>query len=360
MENIEEYESYEAVDVQFTKEEMDTRGPVPGVAERPGLINGALHFLAQLDNAKSNEARDKTLRIAINPHVIGKDTGALATHRHQFTPRTLNIAELARLVHEGYAFSNPTNGDKHVASAFSGADVLVVDIDGGITSVEQVTESTWGKRVALWYTTPSHTHDAPRLRLVWVLPETEHSAEQYTRILRSLHSRLAETGIIVDRACSDPCRVYFGSPGCQFGLRPIVLAPRTVNDLGKAQEVPTPTATDEEATCTEAEVTAVLRNIPHRGTPTRPLSYNEWFAICAGVVHGLDDDEDAAVRVLEQWSTCDRPGGFAALVQSVAGGSSGGVTTTMGTVNYFARIYGTYSTQPISTIMPEFLAYAGF
>lgn len=357
MENIEEYESYEAADVQFTEEEMDTRTDVPGIADYAGLVNSTLHYFTQLDNAKSNEARDRTLRVAINPHVIGKDTGALATHRHQFAPRTLNIAELARLVHEGYAFSNPTNGDKHVASAFSGADVLVVDIDGGITSVEQVTESTWGKRAALWYTTPSHTHDAPRLRLVWVLPETEHSAEQYTRILRSLHSRLAETGIIVDRACSDPCRVYFGSPGCQFDIRTIVLDPRTVRDLGKTQELPTPTATDEEATCTEAEVIAVLRNIPDCGTSARPLSYNEWFAICSGVVHGLDDDEDAAVRVLEQWSTCDRPGGFAALVQSVAGGRGVSGRTTMGTVKHFARIY---STKPVSTIMPEFLSYAGF
>jgi hypothetical protein len=337
MENIEEYKNYKAEDVQFTEEEMDRRSGVTGVADWQGVRNCALHRLSQWDNAKSNEARDRELRIAINPHVIGKDIGALATHRHQFTPKTLSIAELARLIHEGYAFSNPITGEKHIASAFSGADVLVVDIDGGITSVEQVTESIWGSRAALWYTTPSHTKDAPRLRLVWVLPETEHNAEQYTRILRGLHSRLEETGIIVDRAYSDPCRVYFGSPGCQFGLRAIMLDPRTVKDLGKAQELPTPTATGDEPTYTEAQVTAVLRNIPDRGTHTRPLSYAEWFAICTGVIHGLDDDEDAAVRVLEQWSTCDRHGGFAALVWSVAGGSSGGVTTTMGTVHRFVQ-----------------------
>ena len=90
------------------------------------------------------------------------------------------------------AYAPQMNGPRCTAN-FLASDIASVDIDDA-ESVEAVLQHPLVRDYAgLVYTTPSHTEEKPRLRVVFVLPRTITKADQMKAVNRSLTLRLSGT-----------------------------------------------------------------------------------------------------------------------------------------------------------------------
>ncbi len=85
--------------------------------------------------------------------------------------------------------------------------MLVLDYDDG-TEIETAI-GTWGAWAHVVYTTPSHSPEAPRFRVVLPLASPVH-ARDWGRVWRWAEQR---TGRAIDHKCKDPCRMYWGHGG---------------------------------------------------------------------------------------------------------------------------------------------------
>lgn len=150
-----------------------------------------------------------TLKLAINRHIINKIEFKDDPRWEIFTADCKNVEltleEFADHINQGHAFCAQHEKRKRNGN-FTGTNVLAADIDNGWT-VEQALADPFVQRYgAMLYTTPSHTADKNRFRLVFVLERM---------ITDAAEMRLAYQGIIRkfggDEACKDACRGFFGS-----------------------------------------------------------------------------------------------------------------------------------------------------
>lgn len=100
-----------------------------------------------------------------------------------------------------------TGATRRCAEQVESVGMLVLDYDDG-TDIETAI-GTWGPWAHIIYTTPSHSTDAPRFRVVLPLAQ-EVPVKDWKRVWRWAEQR---TGQEVDRKCKDPCRMYWGHGG---------------------------------------------------------------------------------------------------------------------------------------------------
>jgi hypothetical protein len=122
---------------------------------------------------------------------------------------TPTLQELADLINTGVAYSCELKGLRQ-AKNFQASDVLSVDIDGGRRMEEILEDPLVRDYGSILYTTPSHTEEEHRLRLVLALPRTIEDPVEMRAAARSLALRLNG-----DLAATDPARLFYGSRGSQ-------------------------------------------------------------------------------------------------------------------------------------------------
>lgn len=124
------------------------------------------------------------------------------------------IEELASTIYkEGWAFSYQfENGHRNKAN-FVATDIACVDVDGGITLSESQNNQFVRDYCSLLYTTPSHSLEQHRFRLVFVLARTVTDSSEITAISRSLARQLNG-----DMAATDAARLFYGSKDCFYQI----------------------------------------------------------------------------------------------------------------------------------------------
>ena len=145
--------------------------------------------------------------ISINRNLINKATPELiAKYNGTFENVNISAIDLANSVNEGFAFCSQHKEQRRKSSNFTGAGFLAIDIDHGLT-LETVQADTYYKKYGtIIYTTPSHTADAHRFRIVFELETPILDAQKMTQALTGLISRFGADG-----SCKDACRLFFGS-----------------------------------------------------------------------------------------------------------------------------------------------------
>jgi hypothetical protein len=159
----------------------------------------------------------KKFKVAINRKIINKVDGADKNKLHTLTVAfenvELTVAEFAEQISRGHPFCAQHEGRRKSAN-FTCSDVIAVDIDKGMLLSEALANSYIQQQAAFLYTTPSHTEEAHRFRIVFVLDRT---------VTDSVTMRYAYQGLIrkfgSDAACRDACRLFYGSEGAE----PIIL-----------------------------------------------------------------------------------------------------------------------------------------
>jgi hypothetical protein len=162
------------------------------------------------------------MKIAINSEHSGKHPAHLSTdalnawwrwYNGAFTNVDTSLQGLENHIYWGHAYTTQ-HRDYRKASNFIQGQHAGLDFDGlepGTTLQSLVDgDSFIAKYAALLHTTASHTPDAPRIRVLFVLDRPIRDAGKYTLLAKALLDRYD----MADKSCKDACRLFFGAEGC--------------------------------------------------------------------------------------------------------------------------------------------------
>jgi hypothetical protein len=151
-----------------------------------------------------------------------------------FQRQTISPRELAIHVWRGYSFT-PVWKDNRRESDYVTAYHLAFDFDAGdetssLAYLMQPGKFAW-MFAGFGYTTPSHTPEKPRSRLVFVLEYPIDSPQEYREVYRAVAWMIAGDGSYTDPACKDPLRLYYGSRNCEVSTNWSVLTQGAIRDV---------------------------------------------------------------------------------------------------------------------------------
>ena len=155
----------------------------------------------------------RKLKFSINTNLVDKQQPYDKKYFSEgFEPIEDTIENLAQVIcEEGWAFSYRFQNSRRNKQNFISADFVCVDVDGGMELAEAQNSEFVKKYCSFIYTTPSHTMEQNRFRLVFILPETITEGCEITAISRSLARRFNG-----DMASTDAARLFYGSRGCFY------------------------------------------------------------------------------------------------------------------------------------------------
>ncbi len=165
------------------------------------------------------------MKLAINPKIIGKArqvevpndrpyyecNGVRVNLGWGWTNVEAAWPDVFELVTvDGYATSAELRTDHRDDENFVSRELLMVDIDSGM-SIEELLHNDWYNEFgAGFYVTPSYTDDKPRFRILFRLAVPETDSARLRKINRGLLSLFDQA----DQACKDPTRIFYGTPNC--------------------------------------------------------------------------------------------------------------------------------------------------
>jgi hypothetical protein len=111
---------------------------------------------------------------------------------------------------DGYATSAELSSDRRAEETFVSRELIMVDVDSGMTIFELLDNEFYNEHAAGFYTTPSHTDDAHRFRIMFRLATPITDATR----LQKLNKMLLRVFTQADAACKDATRIFYGTPNC--------------------------------------------------------------------------------------------------------------------------------------------------
>ena len=139
-----------------------------------------------------------------------------AEFNDSFENLTLSPVEIANLIYKGYAFTTWHDGRRSIEHFISGQHIGV-DLDTGDerSTFDALMTHEWVRMYAsIIYTTPSHTPEAPRARVIFLLDKPIDSAAGYSEAAKFVISQFDGA----DVTCSDASRFFYGSLNCDLLL----------------------------------------------------------------------------------------------------------------------------------------------
>lgn len=130
-----------------------------------------------------------------------------------FTNQALDTAEFITAIQSGYAYTTQHSRYRKADNFICGQHVaLDLDTEDERSTFDYLMQDSFiADNATFLHTTPSHTAEKPRCRVVFVLDRPIRSAEKYTLLAEALVYRFG----LADRKCKDAARLFFGSEGCQ-------------------------------------------------------------------------------------------------------------------------------------------------
>ena len=113
---------------------------------------------------------------------------------------------------DGVATSAELWTDNRCDANFVSRSLIMIDIDDGMTIQDLFKDDFYNLYGAGFYTTPSHTDDNHRFRIIFRLERKETDKERYKKIVKGLMSVYNHA----DAACKDASRLYYGTPNCEI------------------------------------------------------------------------------------------------------------------------------------------------
>lgn len=237
-----------------------------------------------------------------------------------FENLTLAPLEIADQIYKGYAFTTWHNGRRSLANFMCGQHVAIdMDTNDERSTLDTLAAHPWVRMYGnLIYTTPSHTEDAPRARVLFLLDTPVTSAAAYGEIVAFVMSQFDEP----DTACSDASRFFYGSLHCDLLVPGNVLPLAHLRRLyavdkrknrGRHQRTGGTTVVRDNtnvinldaertrrraAAQTEVDELARLHEALRKFGPY-DVDYNRWIGIIAAVKREYGEP---AFPILEQWA----------------------------------------------------------
>lgn len=171
--------------------------------------------------------KERIFRIAINRKILDKNLSRKTKEplrefnslTNYFENCTLSADEIIFELGNGHAFScahfnSESQYCKRKNDNVKHSELLAIDIDGTL-NIDEAFEIEFTKKALILYTTPSHTKEEHRFRIIFALPFLCNNLE--------LYSKLAERFIKIyeaDEQCKDPSRAFYGnSNGTYYNIQ---------------------------------------------------------------------------------------------------------------------------------------------
>ena len=216
-----------------------------------------------------------------------------------FENLTLDSMEIMNLIYTGHAFTTWHSNQWRDSANYLLGQHIGIDFD---TEDERSTLSYLSKDkfVARYghvvYTTPSHTPDKPRARVLFLLD---------TPIQQSANYGLSASAMLwlfgtADRQCKDPCRFFYGSVNCNVEYigneLPLSILQSLIGQYRKTGESAKRTHANKEykPSADQDEVAAALKVIPPWG-----IGYDQWVAVLMGLHAEFDE---AGLSLAQNWA----------------------------------------------------------
>lgn len=179
-------------------------------------------------------------RIAINSMVTGKlpqGDPRWATFNDAFVNSEVELIDLANDIYTGHAYTTWHNGRRSLEN-FILAEHIAIDMDSGDerSSFDALLQHDLVQMYAsLMHTTPSHTKEQPRARVIFLLDEPITDALGYQAAAKFLVAQFDGADI----ACTDASRFFYGSIDCDIWLSENVLPVRQLRHYYRRFAKPT-------------------------------------------------------------------------------------------------------------------------
>jgi len=209
---------------------------------------------------------------------------------------------------DGVATSAELWTDNRCDANFVSRQLIMIDIDDGMTIQDLINDEFYNKYGAGFYATPSFTDRNHRFRIIFRLERKETDKERYKKIVQGLMHVYNHA----DVACKDATRLYYGTPKCEIReYRTALLTDDAVEslieyvDVKEQQEIETlqqmPTTNYVQNQYDVDYVEELLSRI-QRDTGTLHGEYDTWRTI-AWATCGTLNVSDAEVLMMRHWPT---------------------------------------------------------
>lgn len=159
------------------------------------------------------------VRIAINRMSLDAKLGEGDPRWKQFTGgfinQSLDVLEIANAIYTGHAYCPWQLTQWRASDNFHSAQHIAVDLDtrDARSSFDHLLTLDLVRMYAgLIHTTPSHTQDAPKARILFFLDAPIHDAEGYRQAVIFWLSLFDGA----DPVCKDPSRFFYGAKDCDI------------------------------------------------------------------------------------------------------------------------------------------------
>lgn len=270
-----------------------------------------------------------------------KDYKALA---NDFRDRVGGLADIQSEIKNGFSICPAQLGDRNRKKAnVTGSQCVLIDIDEDLDISTALENPFVQSHCGLIYTTPSHTPERHRFRLIFPLPHFIEGANAVEAVIRAVMAEVPQA----DPACKDACRIFYGNTDAEFPLfsPEAALSEAFVEDAIAKAELEEKAKAEAKATRrgqrqhfstdgvedTKAEALDALGYIPPRRPGTN--TYEESLTVLMALVSEFGESE--AIRIGEQWSPTEGSWDVAKKVRSF---DRDGVS--IGSLFHIAKQYG--------------------
>lgn len=215
-----------------------------------------------------------------------------------FTNRELELIDIANEIYTAHPFTTwHSNSWRNLKNYQLGQHIGIdFDTEDQRSALQQLAKDKFiAKYAALIYTTPSHTPEAPRARVLFLLDQPIHQAKNYGLAVTALLWLFGSA----DRQCKDACRFFYGSRNCDIEWLDKVLPLDKVKEIIKQYQVTgdiikkAHTST-YKPTADQQEVSSALRSIPAWG-----IDYDQWLGVLMAIHHAYGD---GGLAMAEDWA----------------------------------------------------------
>jgi hypothetical protein len=188
---------------------------VPLETRQPGHHSAAILLASSLVVAAQTEmlgAADTMFRIAINDvALLGKIPAGdprWATFNDTFRNRTLSRMAILRCIEEGHAYTTWHEGRRKLENFIAAQHIAIdMDTDDERSEINTLINMEFVRMYSgIIHTTPSHTAQTPRARIIFLLDRPITSTDAYAAAARFIIAQFDAA----DDACKDASRFFFG------------------------------------------------------------------------------------------------------------------------------------------------------
>ena len=244
------------------------------------------------------------LTVSINKNITNK-----ADHKQAGVPGWHNVtlesaSELVEIVRNGWAWCGskiiePTSGKKPAAVDIDHANFFCLDFDSSniLDFIDAQNHDFFTKYASFIYTTPSHTVENHRFRVVFQLEQPIYNAAEFRQLLEPLIARYGS-----DVTCKNIDRMWFSNTKALFfsfdNIFPASLVREIINEHVAESSV---VNRFNRITVTEDQVREMLSVIPHRD-----INYLEWMRVISAI--GNSFPQVTALSLIESWTNDEQQG----------------------------------------------------